>query len=170
MLSVWQITCSQVIYHFPLPLTPHVICYPCTPLSLVVYFIAYFLLCLSVQDGESALQIAVCRGHLDVVKILVQAYRDLHMESEIDQYYMDLADDYNHDHVVGYLSSEFPSLKRKVCHHSLHWHTPTWVFGHTICCCLTVCQGVDTHCLCRGVHTVVCSSMPAGASATASTH
>jgi len=39
-----------------------------------------------------------------------------------------------------------------------------------ICCCLTACQGVDTRCLCRGVHTVVCSSMPAGASATASTH
>ena len=42
--------------------------------------------------------------------------------------------------------------------------------GDTICCCLTACQGIDPHCLCRGVHTVVCSSMPAGASATASTH
>ena len=42
------------------------------------------------------------------------------MESEIGQYYMDLADDHNHEHVVGYLSSEFPSLKRKVSHRSLH--------------------------------------------------
>ena len=72
------------------------------------------------QRGESALKIAVCEGYLEVVKVLVQVYRDLHMESEIDQYYMDLADDYHHEHVVGYLSSEFPSLKRKVSHHSLH--------------------------------------------------
>ena len=42
------------------------------------------------------------------------------MESEINQYYMDLADDHRHEHVVGYLSSEFPSLKRKVSHRSLH--------------------------------------------------
>ena len=42
------------------------------------------------------------------------------MESEIDQYYMDLADDHDHENVVGYLSSEFPSLKRKVSHRSLH--------------------------------------------------
>ena len=91
-------------------------------------FVTPVLLCLSVQDGESALQIAVHEGHLDVVKLLVQVYRDLHMESEIDQYYMDLADDHHHEHVVGYLSSEFPSLKRKVSHHSLHWHTPTWAF------------------------------------------
>ena len=72
------------------------------------------------KRGESALWIAVRRGHLDVVKVLVQAYRDSHMESEIGQYYMDLADDHHHQHVVGYLSSEFPSLKRKVSHHSLH--------------------------------------------------
>ena len=77
-------------------------------------FSAYFLFCLSVQDGESALRIAVRKGHLDVVKVLVQVYRDLHMESAIGQSYMDLADDYDHRHVVGYLSSEFPSLKRKV--------------------------------------------------------
>ena len=75
---------------------------------------------LCVQRGESALQIAVRRGHLDVVKVLVQVYRDLHMESEIDQYYMDLADDHHHHHVVGYLSTEFPSLKQKVSRHSLH--------------------------------------------------
>ena len=72
------------------------------------------------QRGEFALQIAVCEEHLDVIKILVQVYRDCHMESEIGQYYMDLAYDYDHEHVVGYLSSEFPSLKRKVSHHSLH--------------------------------------------------
>ena len=36
------------------------------------------------------------------------------MESEIGQYYMDLAYDYGHGHVVRYLSSDFPSLKRKV--------------------------------------------------------
>ena len=40
------------------------------------------LLCLSAQDGESALKIAVSEGHLDVVKLLVQLYRDSHMESE----------------------------------------------------------------------------------------
>ena len=84
------------------------------------YFLLHFLLCLSVQRGESALQIAVRIGHLEVVKVLVQAYRDLHMENEIDQYYMDLADDHHHEHVVGYLSTEFPSLKRKVSHNSLH--------------------------------------------------
>ena len=72
------------------------------------------------QRGESALKIAVSEGYLEVVKVLAQVYRDLHMENEIDQYYMDLADDHNHEHVVGYLSSEFPSLKRKVSHHSLH--------------------------------------------------
>ena len=78
------------------------------------------LVCLSVQHGESALQIAVREGHLEVVKVLIQVYQDLQMESEIDQYYMDLADDHHHEHVVGYLSSKFPSLKRKVSHHSLH--------------------------------------------------
>ena len=66
------------------------------------------------QRGESALQIAVRKGHLDVVKVLVQVCRDLHMENEVDQYYMDLADDHHHEHLVEYLSSEFPTLKRKV--------------------------------------------------------
>ena len=83
-------------------------------------FVTPVLLCLSLQRGESALQIAVHRGHLDVVKVLVQVYRDSHMESEIGQYYMDLADDHRHEHVVGYLCSEFPSLRRKVSHRSLH--------------------------------------------------
>ena len=71
------------------------------------------------QDGEPALQIAVRKGHLDVVKVLVQVYRDSHMEREVDQYYLDLAGDYHHKHVVEYLSSEFPSLQRKVSHPSL---------------------------------------------------
>ena len=66
------------------------------------------------QSGESALQIAVRKGHLDVVKVLVQVYRDLHMENEVDQCYMDLADKHHHEHLVEYLSSEFPTLKRKV--------------------------------------------------------
>ena len=93
-------------YHFSsLLLTPHVHCKSCS---------------FSLQRGESALQIAVRRGHLDVVKVLVQVYRDSHMESEIGQHYMDLADDHRHEHVVGYLSSEFPSLRRKVSHRSLH--------------------------------------------------
>ena len=100
-------SCSQVT---PSPHCPSHLMYVVTPV----------LLCLSLQRGESTLQIAVCRGHLDVVKVLVQVYRDSHMESEIGQYYMDLADDHNHEHVVGYLSSEFPSLKRKVSHRSLH--------------------------------------------------
>ena len=86
-------------------------------------FVTPVLLCLSVQDGESALHIAVRRGHLDVVKVLVQVYRDLHTENEIDQYYMDLADNHHHEHVVRYFSSEFPSLKRKVSHHSLYKRT-----------------------------------------------
>ena len=55
-----------------------------------------------------------------MVKVLVQVYRDSHMESEIGQHYMDLADDHRHEHVVGCLCSEFPSLKRKVSHRSLH--------------------------------------------------
>ena len=71
-------------------------------------------LCLSVQRGESALQMAVRKGHLDVVKVLVQVYRDFHMENEVDQYYMDLADKHHHEHLVEYLSSEFSTLKRKV--------------------------------------------------------
>ena len=96
-------------------------------------------LCLSVQDGESAFQIAVRKGHLDLVKVLVQVYRDLHMENEVDQYYMDLADDHHHEHLVEYLSSEFPTLKRKVSHRSLsstHTYTPIPVqlLGHTVCC------------------------------------
>ena len=74
------------------------------------------------QRGESALQIAIRRGHLDVVKVLVQVYRDSHMESEIDQNYMDLADKHHREHVVEYLSSEFSSLKRKVSQPSLDWH------------------------------------------------
>ena len=95
---------------------------------------------MSVQFGESALQIAVCKGHLDVVKVFVQYYRDLHMESEVDQYHMDLADDYNHRHVVEYLSNEFPSLKAKVSHHSLLSHTPSCLgVWDTICCCLAEC-------------------------------
>ena len=136
-----------------------------------MYVVTHFLLCLSLQRGESALQIAVRRGHLDVVKVLVQVYRDSHMESEIGQYYMDLADDHNHEHVVGYLSSEFPSLKRKVSYHALHWHTPTGTFGHLSA---VVSQPVKelTHTASVGVfiHWCVCSSMPAGASATASSH
>ena len=91
-----------------LPLTCHVVCHSLSPL------------CLSVQRGESALQMAVRKGHLDVVKVFVQVYRDLHMENEVDQYYMDLAHDHHHEHLVEYLSSEFPSLKRKVSHCSLY--------------------------------------------------
>ena len=41
------------------------------------------------------------------------------MESEIDRSYMDLAEDYQREDVVKYLSSEFPSLRRKVTHLSL---------------------------------------------------
>ena len=40
-----------------------------------MYVVTHFL-CLSAQDGESALQIAVSEGHLDVVMVLVQVYRD----------------------------------------------------------------------------------------------
>ena len=79
-----------------------------------------------VQRGESALQIAVRKGHLDVVKILIQVYRDFDMENEVDQYYMELANDHHHEHLVEYLSSEFPTLKRKVRYHSLYCtHTYT---------------------------------------------
>ena len=82
----------------------------------VVYFVTNLLMSLCVQRGESALQIAVRKGHLDVVKVLVQVYRDSHMAHEVDQHYMDLAHKHCHKHVVEYLSSEFPSLKRKVRH------------------------------------------------------
>ena len=58
------------------------------------------------QRGEFALQIAVCEEQLDVIKILVQVYRDCHMESEIGQSYMDLTYDYDLWDMVGYLSSE----------------------------------------------------------------
>ena len=126
---------------------------------------------MSVQRGESALQIAIRKGHLDVVKVLVQLYRNLHIEYEVDQYYMDLADDHHHEHLVEYLSSEFPTLKRKVSHCSLyskHTHTlaPVWVFGHTVCCLSQTCLCADTLCLYSRIHTVMCSSMHAGTSAT----
>ena len=49
---------------------------------------------------------------------------------------MNLANDHHHEHVVEYLSHEFPSLKRKVIYHSLYWHTPFCVgVGHAFCCC-----------------------------------
>ena len=81
------------------------------------------------QDGESALQIAVCKGHLDVAKVLVQVHRDLHMENKVDQYYMDLADKHRQEHLVEYLSSVFPTLKRKVTH-------PLQIRMHHLSCCL----------------------------------
>ena len=65
-----------------------------------IWFVTSPVFCLFVQCGEPALQIAVCEGHLDVVKVLVQVCRDLHMESEIDQYYMDLADDRHIEHIL----------------------------------------------------------------------
>ena len=102
-------------------------------------------LCLSVQDGESALQIAVRKGHLDVVKVLVQVCRDLHMENEVDQYYMDLADDHHHEHLVEYLSSEFPTLKRKVSHRSQYF-----MCIHT--CNTGTCLGVWAHHLLPSCH------------------
>ena len=128
------------------------------------------------QRGESALQIAVRKGHLDVVKVLVQVCRDLHMENEVGQYYMDLAEDHHHEHLVEYLSSEFPTLKRKVSHclqYSIATNTyapPVLLFGHTICCLshnLSGCCKTYILCLCRRIHTVVCSSMHVGTKATA---
>ena len=74
----------------------------------------FSLLCLPVQHGESALQIAVQKGLLDMVKMLVQVYRELNLEHTVGQYHMDLAEDHHHEHLVEYLSSEFPTLKRKV--------------------------------------------------------
>ena len=65
-------------------------------------------LCLPVQHGESALQIAIHKGHLDMVKILLLY--------EVDQYYVDLPEDQHRKHLVEYLSSEPPTLKRKVSH------------------------------------------------------
>ena len=85
----------------------------------MMHFVIHSLLHVSVQRGEPALKIAVLKGRLDVVKVLVQVYRDLHMESGVDQHYMDLAHKHHHKHVVDYLSSEFPSLRRKVSHPSL---------------------------------------------------
>ena len=36
------------------------------------------------------------------------------MGHTVGQYHMDLAEDHHHEHLVEYLSSEFPTLKRKV--------------------------------------------------------
>ena len=125
------------------------------------------------QDGESALQIAVREGHLDVVKVLVQVYRDLHMENEVDQYYMDLADDYHHEHLVEYFANEFPTLKRKVSHHSMYsTHTFTPVPSclgtpYASAVCHITCLGAGTLCIYRRIHTVMCLPMHAGTSATA---
>ena len=52
------------------------------------------------------------------------------MESEVDQYYMDLADNHHHEHVVEYLSTEFPSLKRKVSYHLLYTCACLGVWAH----------------------------------------
>ena len=49
-----------------------------------------------------------------MVKMLVQVYRELCMDHTVGQYHMDLAEDHHHEHLVEYLSSEFPTLKRKV--------------------------------------------------------
>ena len=72
------------------------------------------LLCLPVQRGESALQLAVRQGYLDMVKVLIQVYREHSMEDIVGQDHMDLAEGHHHEHLVEYLSSEFPTLKRKV--------------------------------------------------------
>ena len=106
------------------------------------------------QRGESALQIAVRKGHLDVVKVLVQVYRDSHMESEVRQFYLDLAHSHHHEHVVKYLSREFPSLKRKVRHPPLICLTYSCisVWAHHLACL----GWVSTHCLCSGAYTLAC--------------
>ena len=49
------------------------------------------------------------------VKMLVQVYREINLDHTVGQYHMDLAEDHHHEHLVEYLSSEFPALKRKVC-------------------------------------------------------
>ena len=49
-----------------------------------------------------------------MVKMLVQVYRELNLDHTVGQYHMDLAEDHHHEHLVEYLSSEFPTLKRKV--------------------------------------------------------
>ena len=74
----------------------------------------FSLLCLPVQHGESALLMAVREGHLDMVKMLVQVCRELNLDHTVGQYHMDLAEDHHHEHLVEYLSSEFPTLNRKV--------------------------------------------------------
>ena len=49
-----------------------------------------------------------------MVKMLVQVYRELNLDHTVGQYHMDLAEDHHHEHLVEYLSSEFPTLKRMV--------------------------------------------------------
>ena len=49
-----------------------------------------------------------------MVKMLIQVYRELNLDHTVGQYHMDLAEDHHHEHLVEYLSSEFPTLKRKV--------------------------------------------------------
>ena len=49
-----------------------------------------------------------------MVKMLVQVYQEINLDHTVGQYHMDLAEDHHHEHLVEYLSSEFPTLKRKV--------------------------------------------------------
>ena len=49
-----------------------------------------------------------------MVKMLVQVYRELNLDHTVGQYHMGLAEDHHHEHLVEYLSREFPTLKRKV--------------------------------------------------------
>ena len=69
-----------------------------------------------------------------MVKMLVQVYRELNLGHTVGQYHMDLAEDHHHEHLVEYLSREFPALKRKVGY-DIHF-----------CCvksaCLSSCIGV----------------------------
>ena len=95
---------------------------------------------LCMQYGECALHLAVREGHLDMLKLLLQLYQDSNMGKAVSQYHMDLAGDHHHEHVVDYLSSEFPNLKRKVREHYLHsTNSLSQVSGHAISILFATC-------------------------------
>ena len=95
---------------------------------------------LCMQYGECALHLTVREGHLDMLKLLLQQYRDLNVDKAVSQYHMDLASAHHHEHMVEYLSSEFPNLKRKVSEHYLHSTSSlSQVSGHTISILFATC-------------------------------
>ena len=78
------------------------------------YFILSFV---AVQLGQSALQIAINKGHQDMVKLFLQVYRSSEKTASHMHGCMGLAEGYPHRPLAKYLPSEFPTWRKKVrCH------------------------------------------------------